>query len=172
MRYIDKNLNPGERIFYETRLHWIVLLRTIVADAVLTGGGIALLVWSIGGRHTERGEAQMIGIPGVALILLGGLILAIAIVRRNSTEMAVTNKRIIIKKGLFTIRTIELFLSRVESIDVEQSLMGRMLGYGEIAVRGTGGTNEPFSEVADPLEFRRQVQHQIEEHTSPGSPRL
>src|ERR1700692_643757 len=144
MRYIEKNLKPGERIFYETRLHWIVLLRTIVADAILTGGGIALLVWSIGGKHAERGEAQMIGIPGVALILLGGLFLAIAMVRRNATEMAVTSKRIIIKRGFLTTRTIELFLSRVESIDVEQSLMGRMLGYGDITVRGTGGTNDPF----------------------------
>jgi uncharacterized membrane protein YdbT with pleckstrin-like domain len=169
MSYIAKNLNPGERILYETRLHWIVLLRAMVADAVVGGGGIALLVWSIAGQHTERGEAQMIGIAGVTLIVLGGLILAIATLRRNSTEMAVTNKRIIIKKGFFTKRTIELFLSKVESIDVEQTLGGRMLGFGSITVRGIGGTNEPFSRVADPLEFRRQVQHQIEEHSSPGA---
>jgi uncharacterized membrane protein YdbT with pleckstrin-like domain len=70
--------------------------------------------------------------------------------------------------GYLTKRTIELFLSKVESVEVEQTLGGRMLGYGSITVRGTGGTNEPFNHVADPLEFRRQVQHQIEEHSNPS----
>jgi hypothetical protein len=53
-------------------------------------------------------------------------------------------------------------------VEVEQSVAGRILGFGSITVRGTGGTNEPFNHVADPLEFRRQVQHQIEEHTNPS----
>jgi uncharacterized membrane protein YdbT with pleckstrin-like domain len=167
--YIDNNLNPGERVLYETQLHWIVLLRSIVVDAIFSGAGIALLAWAFGGKHTERGEAQMIEMIGVALILFGNLILALAWVRRSATEMAVTNKRVIIKVGFLTKRTIELFLSKVESVEVEQTLPGRMLGYGSITVRGTGGTNEPFSHVASPLEFRRQVQHQIEEHTSPGA---
>jgi uncharacterized membrane protein YdbT with pleckstrin-like domain len=169
MGYIEHNLNPGERIVYATHLHWIVLLRSIVVDAIFSGAGIALLVWASAGKHTERGEAQMIGMVGLALILLGNLILAIAWVRRSATEMAVTNKRVIIKVGFLTKRTIELFLSKVESVEVEQTFSGRMMGYGSITVRGTGGTHEPFSYVADPLEFRRQVQHQIEEHTTPGA---
>jgi uncharacterized membrane protein YdbT with pleckstrin-like domain len=167
--YIDNNLNPGEQVLYATQLHWIVLLRSIAVDAIFSGSGIALLVWAVGGKHTERGEAQMIGMVGVALILFGNLILALAWVRRSATEMAVTNKRVIIKVGFLTKRTIELFLSKVESVEVEQTLPGRMLGYGSITVKGTGGTNEPFSHVASPLEFRRQVQRQIEEHTSPGA---
>ena len=167
MPYIENNLNPGERILYATHLHWIVLLRSIVVDAIFSGGGIALLVWAVAGKHAERGEAQMIGMVGIALILFGNLILAIAWVRRSATEMAVTNKRVIIKIGFLTKRTIELFLSKVESVEVEQPLSGRMMGYGSIIVRGTGGTHEPFSYVANPLEFRRQVQHQIEEHASP-----
>jgi uncharacterized membrane protein YdbT with pleckstrin-like domain len=169
MGYIENNLNPGERILYATRLHWIVLFRSIFVDAIFSGTGIALLVWAFGGKHTERGEAQMIEMVGVALILFGNVIMAIACIRRNATEMAVTNKRIIIKIGFLTKRTIELFLSRVESVEVEQTLVGRMMGYGSITVRGTGGTHEPFSHVANPLEFRRQVQHQIEEHTIPGA---
>jgi uncharacterized membrane protein YdbT with pleckstrin-like domain len=167
--YVENNLNPGEQVLYATQLHWIVLLRSIVVDAIFSGAGIALLVWASAGKYTERGEAQMIGMVAVALILFGNLILAIAWVRRSATEMAVTNKRVIIKIGFLTKRTIELFLSKVESVEVEQTLPGRMLGYGSITVRGTGGTNEPFSHVANPLEFRRQVQHQIEEHTTPGA---
>jgi membrane protein YdbS with pleckstrin-like domain len=162
--YIEQNLNPGERILYQTRLHWVVLFRSIFVDVLFSASGLALLVWGIAGKHSERGEAQIVGIAGVTLIVLGNIILAIATFRRNATEMAVTNKRIIIKVGFLTKRTIELFLSKVESVGVEQTVLGRMLGFGSITVRGTGGTNEPFSHVADPLEFRRQVQHQIEEH--------
>jgi uncharacterized membrane protein YdbT with pleckstrin-like domain len=76
--------------------------------------------------------------------------------------MAVTNKRVIIKTGLLRRRTFELLLSKVESIGVEEGLMGRMFGYGSVVVRGTGGTPEPFANVGHPLEFRRQVQQQIE----------
>jgi uncharacterized membrane protein YdbT with pleckstrin-like domain len=168
MGYIQNNLNPGERILYATHLHWIVLMRSILVDTVFSGAGIALMVWAVAGKHPEHGEAQMAGWVGFALILFGSLILAIDVIRRNATEMAVTNKRIIIKVGFLTKRTVELFLSRVESVSVEQTLAGRMMGYGSIAVRGTGGTNEPFSHVANPLEFRRQVQHQIEEHLNPS----
>jgi uncharacterized membrane protein YdbT with pleckstrin-like domain len=166
MGYIQNNLNPGERILYATRLHWIVLFRSILVDTIFSGAGLALIVWAVSGKHTERGEAQMAGMVGLALIFAGSLILALAVLRRNATEMAVTNKRIIIKVGFFTKRTIELFLSKVESIDVGQTLGGRIMGYGSITVRGIGGTYEPFSPIANPLEFRRQVQRQIEDHAS------
>jgi uncharacterized membrane protein YdbT with pleckstrin-like domain len=82
---------------------------------------------------------------------------------RKATEMAVTNKRILIKTGLVSRRTFELLLSKVESIGVQEGLLGRMLGYGSVVVRGTGGTPEPFSTITHPLEFRRQVQQQIEQ---------
>lgn len=168
MGYVQQNLNPGERILYTTHLHWIVLFRSILVDALFTVAGLALLVWGFAGKHAERGEAQAAEIAGVVLVLIGGIIIATAAIRRNATEMAVTNKRIIIKAGFLTKRTIELFLSKVESVNVEQTVFGRMMGYGGLTLRGTGGTNEPFSHVANPLEFRRQVQLQIEEHVSPS----
>jgi uncharacterized membrane protein YdbT with pleckstrin-like domain len=136
---------------------------------IFSAAGVGLILWGVLGKHTERGEAQAVGIAGFTMMLIGGIILGIAVIRRNATEMAVTNKRIIIKVGFLTKRTLELFLAKVESVGVEQTLLGRMLGFGSISVRGTGGTNEPFSHVADPLEFRRQVQHQIEEHMNPSS---
>jgi uncharacterized membrane protein YdbT with pleckstrin-like domain len=72
----------------------------------------------------------------------------------------VTTKRVIIKVGLVRRRSVELLLRQVEAIRVEQGILGRILGYGTIIVGGTGGTAEPFSEIAAPLEFRRQVQMQ------------
>ena len=168
MSYVQQNLNAGERVLYTAHLHWVVMCRSIFVDTLFSLAGLGLLGWAIVGKHAARGEAQAVGIAGFTLIVLGGVVLALAAVRRNATEMAVTNKRVIIKVGYLTKRTIELFLSKVESVEVEQSVGGRMLGYGSITLRGTGGTNEPFSHVADPLEFRRQVQHQIEEHTNPS----
>jgi uncharacterized membrane protein YdbT with pleckstrin-like domain len=83
-------------------------------------------------------------------------------VRRNATEMAVTNRRVVIKTGLASRKTIEMLLNKVESIEVIETTIGRMLGYGAIVVIGTGGTTEPFHNVAHPLQFRSQVQQQIE----------
>jgi uncharacterized membrane protein YdbT with pleckstrin-like domain len=76
--------------------------------------------------------------------------------------MAVTNHRVVIKLGLFGRRTIEMMLSKVESIEVKESTSGRVFGYGTIVVIGSGGTLEPFQKMAHPLQFRSAVQQQIE----------
>jgi uncharacterized membrane protein YdbT with pleckstrin-like domain len=78
--------------------------------------------------------------------------------RLLTSEFAVTSQRVIIKVGLIARRTIELNLSKIESISVDQALFGRLLGYGNITVIGSGGTRETFKLVADPLAFRRAVQ--------------
>jgi len=76
---------------------------------------------------------------------------------RASSEFVVTNRRVLIKVGLIQRRTLELNLSKVESIEIEQTVWGRLLGYGEIEVIGTGGTREKFERVGNPLGFRRAV---------------
>jgi len=75
-----------------------------------------------------------------------------------TSEFAITNKRIIIKVGFISRRTLELNLSKVESVTVDQSILGRILGYGTITVIGTGGTKEPFGDIREPLDFRKQFQ--------------
>lgn len=75
-----------------------------------------------------------------------------------TSEFAITNRRIIIKVGLISRRTLELNLSKVESVNVDQSILARILGYGTITVIGTGGTKELFSDISKPLEFRKQFQ--------------
>src|SRR6202007_1984685 len=96
-------------------------------------------------------------------MLISGVIVILAgMVRRNATEMAVTNRRVVIKTGMASRKTIEMLLGKVESIEVSETAMGRMLGYGTVVMIGTGGTSEPFQKVAHPLEFRSHVQQQIE----------
>jgi uncharacterized membrane protein YdbT with pleckstrin-like domain len=96
------------------------------------------------------------------------MLLVVAVIRAvgvwilmSSAEFAVTNKRVILKTGFVRNKTAEMFLAKVESVGVEQSVLGRLLGYGSIVIRGTGGSLEPFSDIARPLEFRRQIQQQI-----------
>jgi uncharacterized membrane protein YdbT with pleckstrin-like domain len=80
------------------------------------------------------------------------------LIQRSTSEFAITNKRLIIKTGLISRHTFEMNLSKVESINVNQGIMGRVLDYGSITVIGTGGTRELFDNIAHPMEFRRQFQ--------------
>ncbi len=150
MSYVESNLIPGEMVLYKTGLHWIVLVGPIAVGVLF---GLLGLMFLIGLPS---------GITGGVCIIIAAVCVLLGFLRRKATEMAVTNKRVIIKTGLLRRRTFELLLSKVESIGVDEGILGRMLGYGTVVVRGTGGTPEPFSRVGHPLEFRRQVQQQIE----------
>ena len=106
----------------------------------------------------------MIFVPGIVLfvVIIGIFLLVAAIIRKATTEMAVTNKRVIIKTGLISRKTLEMNLAKVENIGVDQGIFGRMFNFGKITVVGTGGTHEEFSMVASPLDFRKAVQTQAD----------
>jgi len=162
MSYVEKHLMDGETVVYATRLHWIVLAGPVLLGLLLGLPGIALLVLS--GTHAgdARAATESMLAGGVVLAAVALVIVARGILNRNATEMAVTNKRVVAKVGVAARRTVELILSRIESIGVEETVMGRMLGYGTVIVRGTGGTPEVFEKIAHPMEFRTQVQQQID----------
>ena len=101
-------------------------------------------------------------------LAIAALLAGVGYFKRGATEMAVTNKRIIAKTGLADRRTIELLLSRVESIAVEEPPLGRILGYGTVIVRGIGGTPEVFERIQRPLKLREQVQSQIASERKPN----
>jgi uncharacterized membrane protein YdbT with pleckstrin-like domain len=81
-----------------------------------------------------------------------------------TSEYAITNKRAIIKIGLISRKTLEMNLSKIESVNVDQSIFGRLLGYGAITIIGTGGTRETFSALANPIQFRRVFQECVDAH--------
>jgi len=169
MSYVEKHLIDGESIIYETRLHWVVLIVPILVGLLFGLTGVAMFVLS--GRTTaaQTVARQSLLVAGGVFLVVALVFIARGVLVRNATEMTVTNKRVFVKVGLAARRTIELLLSRVESIGVEESVMGRMLGYGTVIIHGTGGTPEIFNMIAHPLEFRTQVQQQIEK--SQGSSR-
>jgi acyl-coenzyme A synthetase/AMP-(fatty) acid ligase len=163
LTYIESNLVPGETVIYQTRLHWIVMLWQMVLGCLLLGlPGVLLLYYALSQPGMESRTLHIMEGGGVALLVCGVVAILIGMVRQNATEMAVTNRRVVIKTGLASRKTIEMLLNKVESIEVNETAFGRMLGYGTIVVIGTGGTPEPFHKLAHPLEFRSQVQQQIE----------
>ncbi|MFZ0636539.1 MAG: PH domain-containing protein [Candidatus Acidiferrales bacterium] len=163
MSYVESNLVPGETVIYQTRLHWIVMLGHIVVGCLLLAlPGALLIYYALNQTGIEIRTLHIMEGGGAALIVCGIVTILVGMVRRSATEMAVTNRRVVIKTGLASRKTIEMLLNKVESIEVSETAFGRMLGYGTIVVIGTGGTPEPFHKVAHPLEFRSQVQQQIE----------
>ena len=175
MSYVEKNLVPGETLLYQTRHHWIVLIGPLLM-ALLVGLPGLLLLFAAADKNAELadyvaripGGTQTLVVLGAILVVTALATLAWGMAKRNATEMAVTNRRVLIKTGMGSRRTLDLMLSRVESIGVEETMWGRMIGYGSVIVRGTGGTPEPFVKISHPQEFRRQVQQQIGAHEIGG----
>jgi uncharacterized membrane protein YdbT with pleckstrin-like domain len=168
MSYVRKSLVPGETLMYDTRHHWIVLIGPLVLFFLLAVLGVGSLGEVAAARNGKgflvdapMNEQHAFEIAGGVLLVFALVALAWGFTKRNATEMAVTNKRVLIKTGLGSRRTLDVMLSRVESIGVEESFWGRMLGYGSVTVRGTGGTPESFVLISHTQEFRRSVQAQI-----------
>jgi uncharacterized membrane protein YdbT with pleckstrin-like domain len=143
--YIDDNLLPDEHVVYRAALHWIIFARAVL---VLVAGIVLVFV---------PGLAQF----GLVVLLVGALLLVPPWVAYRTTELGVTNKRVIVKTGLVRRRTLELLLRQVEAISVDQSLLGRVFGFGSITLTGTGGVREVFHRVRDPLELRRRIHGQV-----------
>ena len=156
MSYIDSNLLPGERVVFRTRLHWLLFLWPVVFVVIvmfpaawfLAAGSWSSYAWT----------------PLAA----GLLVLLPAFIKRMSSDFAVTNKRIMMKEGVFHTRSTEVLLSKVEAIKVDQSLPGRIFDYGSIVVTGTGGTTETFLQIQAPLAFRRAVQSVADKEVKAG----
>ncbi len=158
MSYIEENLATGESVLYTTKKHWVVLFWPVVIGVLCDLGGAAGIVFASMRLQKNSGGLQTAFVAGLILMLVGAGIIAYGVAKRSSTEIAVTDRRVLIKVGILRKRSLELFAPRIESVSVDQTLMGRMLNYGDIVVRGTGGTAESFTTIAAPLEFRRRLQ--------------
>ena len=152
MRYVRQVLQPGETVVYATKLHWLIYVNTILLVIVCV-----VLV----GAAVSTSDNQSISLAfAIAAIIFALLALSTglrAFIRRATTELAVTDHRVIYKSGLLSRHTIEMNRDKVESVDVDQSLLGRIFGYGTVVVRGTGGSLEPIRNIGDPLTFRSHI---------------
>jgi uncharacterized membrane protein YdbT with pleckstrin-like domain len=147
MRYIERILQPGENLLYRTRIHWIIYLP---AAMLLVVAVVAL---------SRAGPSH-----GMNWVLVAGLCAAIgalsgisAWIKRWTTEIDVTDRRIVYKRGLIRRHTVEMNMDKVESVDVDQTVLGRLLNFGNVTIRGTGAGIEPLFNVEAPLQFRNHV---------------
>ena len=151
MSYAARVLQPGETIVYEARIHWIVYLGGILCVMVAVPLAIAAVVMD--------NDTLRLGLMGAAVIVLvlGLFKMLRAWFKVAGTEITVTSLRVIYKRGLISRNTLEMNLDKVESVLIQQSLVGRMLDYGTVIVRGVGAGLEPVDRVAAPLELHRHI---------------
>ncbi len=154
MGTIERNLMSGERIVFRGRLHAIVFRTPF----------LLLLIASVAFVYQWRAVGWMIQASRAAgwVILAAAAVTGIsAAITWYSSEFVVTNKRVIAKVGVFHSHSIELLLSKVEGITVDQDILGKIFGYGTIGITGTGGSMEKFDTIAGPWKFRTKTQEQI-----------
>jgi uncharacterized membrane protein YdbT with pleckstrin-like domain len=152
MSYLKHILQPGENVVFDGHLHWIIYRKTIfflICTLIAVAAAVRF-------RDTNyRWTASL------ALILVFGLLTLIFAIHARwqsfTTEIAVTTSRVIYKSGFIQRRTAEMNMDKVESVDVVQSLLGRILGYGTVNIRGTGASIEQLEHIAHPLELRNAI---------------
>lgn len=140
--YIESNLARDEKIIKKANVSWLSQFWYLLF-------GFLLLLM---GMPTKNNVFLVVGV----------VLIVIAIINVITTELAITNRRIIAKTGLIRRNTIELKVNRVESLGVNQSILGRIFNFGSIVVKGVGGSNAPIPFISNPLEFRQQVNNYLD----------
>lgn len=149
MSYVEGNLMTGETVVYKANIHWFIFL----PGSLLVALGIYLFT-----IDAEGGT-----VFGIIAIVFAVYSLIKALITKATTELAVTSKRVIAKFGLIRRNTVELNHSKVESLNVDQSILGRILGFGTLVINGTGGGKTPIPSIDSPLEFRREAMQVVDE---------
>lgn len=141
MSYTRRNLLPNEVVRYKASLHWIIYVSTVL--------------WLVLGFVFEATGITWVFIV-LALYSLGK-----AILRRLGSEFMLTNKRVVLRQGIISRKTVEILLAKCEGVSVDQSIIGRILGFGTLVVT-TGGATSHFVFVKRPVEFRNRVNAEID----------
>jgi uncharacterized membrane protein YdbT with pleckstrin-like domain len=150
-RYIDDILQPGEKVLYSTNAHWIFFLPAIVLWIV--AAGFLLL-----GRLVGNDSVQLVGQSMAALTAVVALAWTVkAWFHRWTTETDVTSLRVVHKTGFIRRKTFEMSIDKVASVNVEQSIIGRVLNYGDVTIETMGEAEETIKTIASPLAFRNHI---------------
>ena len=170
--YVETVLLNGEELEYAGTLHWIIFVPGF-ASAIF--GTIVCLLTPQGLNSTHifgfvEDMRNYFLILGVSLVMGGVGMLAHAYLRFISTELAITNRRVIAKSGFISRNTFEIMLNRVEGANIDQTIWGRILNFGSIFVHGTGGGITPIDHIADPLNFKKNLMIWVEKNQPIASP--
>ena len=156
MSYIHKSLLDDEKIIYLTRRHKIIFTYPVIWLL------LAAILFGIKWVFVFKPEINF------SLSIFSGIFLAVALIHALvvwinylCAEFGITNQRVIVKEGFLKRKTIEVFLKSVESVQVNQSIWGRFLNFGNVVVSGTGGASDPLNMIRNPLDFKKQVQQRL-----------
>ncbi len=150
-RYIDEILQPGEKVLYSTNAHWIYFLPAII-------GWIAAVVFLVLSGMVPEGGPRLISLALAGISAIVALYkTATAWFHRWTTETDVTNFRVVHKTGFIQRQTFEMSVDKVESVDVKQSILGRVLNYGDVKVQGVGEGDKTLYMITSPLAFRSAI---------------
>jgi uncharacterized membrane protein YdbT with pleckstrin-like domain len=171
MSYVKDNLMPNEKVLYTAHVHPAVFLPSLFSF-VMT---IALFIYGLSSAVvvSEAGSppAQVTAgnLAGSMLLCFSGFLFLYsillglqAVIVMFTTEFAVTNRRVIAKTGFIRRHTLEMLLSKIESVSVNQNILGRLLNFGTVTVIGTGGTKESFRAIVEPVGVRKKINQIIE----------
>ena len=142
MRYIEKSLADTEEVVYWGEFHWL---------------------W-----HARAWAALII----FGVLIIGIIYWAYEMLRLNTTEFAITNRRIVIKRGILSAHVDQLSLSSIEGADLDQGIIGRIFGFGSLAIEGRGEGVLAFPPMKKPGEFLRQANMASEAHDMASVDRL
>lgn len=153
MSYVEKVLQPGEGVGYQASVHWVTYLHGLVWLLA------AAIVWFA--LPTEWRDGLAMRAVVILIAAVGVYFLAQAWFNQWITEIAVTNRRVIYKHGFISRTTAEMNMDKIESVKVDQSILGRMLDYGKVTILGTGASAEALGQIdapiASPIELRNHI---------------
>ncbi len=129
MAYIHDSLSDGEELRALFKLHWFAR--------------IPMILWLV------------LALPTFGITLLLALW---EWLKLRNIEQGVTNKRVILKRGIISRKTEEMKVSSIETVEIIQSVMGRIFGYGDVKVTGRGISDVLFTKVSDPMEVKRKIE--------------
>ncbi len=156
MSYLENKLTADEELIYTAKLHWIMLIKPIVA----------LILLSVAIANIEKYRLfhyVPIAMPYKNYIYLTVIIVFVGwpllnmLILKWSTHIGITNQRLLCKRGFIAIDLNGMPLSKIENIDSSQSILGRILGYGTVTVKGSGSTPIYLHDIAKPMVFRNEL---------------
>jgi uncharacterized membrane protein YdbT with pleckstrin-like domain len=143
MSYVQSVLQPGEQIRYQASIHWITYLHGLLW---LLAAAVVYIVMPTSWRGGFLLDAVVI------ILVAGGVFfLARAWFYQWITEIAVTDRRVIYKRGFISRSTAEMHMEKIESVKVDQSILGRILDYGKVTILGTGTGTESLGKIDEPI---------------------
>ncbi|MGE0109546.1 MAG: PH domain-containing protein [Bdellovibrionales bacterium] len=163
--YVKRAMHADEEIIYAAQLHWVIYQSgfLIALLGALLGHFGGNFVREIAPEKVSEFFVPILSHISLGVVALGALMLISAYIRQISTELVVTNHRVIAKHGYISTTSYELMMTKVEGATIDQTIWGRIWGYGTLMVKGTGGGSSPINHVSDPYKFHTYLMNSIQD---------